>query len=153
MIQGPQIKKTTQLDQELANLESMYTQFYLTGSRFFRNERPDSDYDFFVADSEAIRKLLRKNGYKQLSWYSYEGGPLDDNCAVVYRKIVNSQGTNAGPWDATYYTHIDIQLQKDVKKKIAAQDALKKSGILLFQRNKTTVHMLWTLVYNLLDSK
>jgi hypothetical protein len=149
MIQGMQVGKTNQLDQALADLESTPQQFYLTGSRFFGNDGPNSDYDFFTQDTRSIRTILTQLGYEKLSWYSYEGGPLDNNCAVVYRKYVCSRRI----FDDPHNTNIDIQLQKDVGKKMRAQEELKKSNILLFQRNKTTVHMLWTLVYNLFDSK
>ena len=145
MLQGMQVKKASQLDQALTDLESLNHSFYLTGSRFFGNTRPDSDYDFFTQYTLSIRTLLTQLGYEKLSWYSYEGGPLDANCAVVYRKYLDDENSFYGTMN------IDIQLQKDIDKKIRAQDELKKSGILLYEHNKVTVHMLWTLAYDLLD--
>lgn len=37
--------------------------FYLTGSRFFGNVTPNSDYDFFVKESHALHLFLAKNGF------------------------------------------------------------------------------------------
>ena len=37
--------------------------FYLTGSRFFGGATINSDYDFFVKESPALRLFLAKNGF------------------------------------------------------------------------------------------
>lgn len=147
MIQGLQVKKTTQLDQALMDLETTPQQFYLTGSWSFGGSRPDSDYDFFTQDTQSIRTILDQLGYYKLSSYSYEGMPVDDNCAVVFRKdVMGDQGAEVR---YQFYTHIDIQLQRDVQKKIKAQEILKKSGIFLFlKKEKYLIHKIWELVYD-----
>ena len=37
--------------------------FYLTGSRFFGNHKPNSDYDFFVKDSHEVHTQLIHMGF------------------------------------------------------------------------------------------
>lgn len=37
--------------------------FYLTGSRFFGNNSPNSDWDFFAVQSFSLKKWLRENGF------------------------------------------------------------------------------------------
>jgi len=37
--------------------------FFLTGSRFWGNPQPGSDWDFFVDDSSAVRQWLEKNKF------------------------------------------------------------------------------------------
>ena len=40
--------------------------FYLVGSRFFGDYRPDSDYDLVGEDTPEIREFLERQGFKRL---------------------------------------------------------------------------------------
>lgn len=64
----------------LSQLEDLPEDFYLTGSRFFRTERPGSDWDFFTADSPKVRASLSKMGFVEELSPSY----WDGSTAAVY---------------------------------------------------------------------
>lgn len=50
---------------EIEELAAMDEAFYLTGSRFFGTQRPDSDWDFFT-DDFFLQQELKRNGWTQL---------------------------------------------------------------------------------------
>ena len=55
---------TAKFDNIMVEFKRHADLFYLVGSRFFGNMTPESDWDFFVADSVQIRPLLRGLGFK-----------------------------------------------------------------------------------------
>lgn len=102
--------------------------FYLTGSRYFGNVRPKSDWDFFVDDSQKVREFLGSEGFiEQPLWRSEY---LDQNTSAVFRK-----------------NGVDIQLVKDIQMKHVAQEILKKSEATNVMHNKAQHSALWKIVY------
>lgn len=51
----------------IALLCSFDESFHLTGSRFFGNFHPNSDWDFFVSNCAATKKKLLKIGFKEVN--------------------------------------------------------------------------------------
>lgn len=96
------------LDIPITALESLRCgpfMFELTGSRkLFPNYiQRDSDWDFFVEDSEEVRKFLEGQGYKVNSVSHY----LDTELVIVYSK-----------------DNVDVQLRKNSQKWSAKQKKL-----------------------------
>jgi hypothetical protein len=92
--------------------------FYLTGSRFFNHAHSGSDWDFFAQDTFKLRGFLHQEGYKPLP--HYDGNETDDlNTAVVFRRHEYRYAD-----EQLIYSHVDIQLQKDVDLKVVAQNIL-----------------------------
>jgi len=101
----------TDTQKVLAILETSDMAFYQTGSRFFGGTTSKSDYDFFVQDEPFITTILEGWGFYRLT----HGHNYNDNqCVAVYRKEVE-------------FTHIDIQIIREVDVKIRAQEILKAS--------------------------
>ena len=56
-------------------------ELYLTGSRFFGVNKPNSDYDFFVKDSPEVRAQLEHSGFSLLVDEDYK---KDTSFAAIY---------------------------------------------------------------------
>jgi len=66
----------------IRDMEECNFSFFLTGSRFWGNTHPNSDWDFFVDDSDGVRQWLHAHGfglYKATSTYAGDG-----QCNAVY---------------------------------------------------------------------
>ena len=50
----------------LRSLNNSAFKFYLTGSRFFGNNRPTSDYDFFTQNNEDTEEYLIAEGFTSM---------------------------------------------------------------------------------------
>lgn len=83
-------------------------EFTLTGSRFFGNARPDSDWDFFTQDCTQVQDFLEGLGFEKLIFQDYN----DCMTSRVYRH----KGER-----------IDIQCVKDATIKKCAQHWLMKA--------------------------
>ena len=81
--------------------------FQLTGSRFFGNDRPDSDWDFFVESSRDVAEYLLKNGYQ-----NQPANFQDDEIHDIFTKGNNSQ-------------KIEVILVKDLTLRRHAQTLIK----------------------------
>jgi len=118
-------------------LEKNSFKFYLTGSRFFGTDRPDSDWDFFTQDSPEVRQFLRENGFREInpdSYFEFEVTDFNDYCdentATVFRN-----------------GKVDIQCQIDVQLKILTQEFIKHSPTILDILKKTqTPYKVWNSV-------
>lgn len=108
--------------------------YYVTGSRFFGNARADSDFDYFTQNTFDTRMWLKRNGFRKLpegaSYYN-----CDINLAQVYRK-----------------GNVDIQLVKDVSKKLKAQEILKANGV-LNNLDKSARRAAWNDTYRFMARK
>lgn len=91
-------------------LHSMPFKVYPTGSRYLGGATEHSDWDFFTADSPATRKALEEAGFETRG-HEYSSEYLDVNTVAVYRMC-------------TVYPYVDVQLQRDVDSKIAAQEVI-----------------------------
>ena len=87
-------------------------EFYLTGSKFFVGTGNDTDY--FVADSQEVRKWLEFHGFNRIG--SKEHNYNDTNCSALYRIICPVEG------------QVDVQCLIDVEMKNTVQTILKKWG-------------------------
>lgn len=101
--------------------------FYLTGSRYFGTERPDSDYDFFTQENEQLEKVLEDNGFR-LDSESYQGDPI---MTKVYAR-----------------ENVHIQLVIDVKMKAWVQ-LLLASYIQKYKPDKEQLKSLWSIAIKL----
>jgi hypothetical protein len=55
-------------------MESSKIRFFLTGSRFFGWERPDSDWDFFTESTVGVATTLRLLGFREDLTEGYQDG-------------------------------------------------------------------------------
>lgn len=118
--------------------------FYLTGSRFFNHSKPDSDWDFFCENKPEIQIFLSSLGFVPLSSFekasekiplsSFDAGYSDSNVAFVMRYVETN-------------LQIDVQLQKDLNKKIRAQNRIKKCVNFRCITDKNIRKLLWNLAY------
>jgi hypothetical protein len=104
---------------------------YLTGSRFFGNVSPGSDWDFFCQDSEDNRNTLKSLGFK--------------------KQILSYPDTNTNEvWRHTHYP-IHVQLEKDVNLKATVQQVIARfppSMLMAFlQSPKVERHEWWNYFY------
>lgn len=83
--------------------------FYLTGSRAFHQERPDSDWDFFVRNEDEAVEFLVRLGFEEEYDNPYHG---DVNAVRVYRL------------DSWPKIHVQFVTRLDIK--IRAQDYILK---------------------------
>jgi hypothetical protein len=112
--------------------------FHLTGSRYFGNSTNQSDWDFFVQDSDGVRNWLDANGFKinkNSKYYS------DGFCVDVYRLNI------------TYYNWIDVQVVSDSVLKLKAQDLIKKTVPPSALENKAFARIVWRLALESLSTK
>jgi len=114
---------------------------FLTGSRAFNPEfvTPHTDYDFFANHTDKMCKWLEANDFAVLSISAYANDP---QLAVVYRHELG----------------IDVQLTKNVDKKLAIQEIIKK--YLLFAGlagpgalNKAKQREIWKALYEATEWK
>jgi predicted nucleotidyltransferase len=104
--------------------------FYLTGSRFFGNYKPESDWDFFTETSQDVSNFLIKYGF-ELEAVSYNGDTEIVN--IWYHSEVN----------------IHIQVVKDVAIKVEAQRILTRPMLknLLIHLNNEERKLMWADAY------
>ena len=104
--------------------------FYLTGSRFFGNITPKSDWDFYASYNKQICEWLNDQGFIQASHHLYGDDP---NCVKVFTN------TNAAT------TPIHVQLVADIKAKHQCQTIL--INVLKHVRDKTVARMFWRVAF------
>ena len=113
--------------------------FYLTGSRFFGGVSDISDWDFFALYSIELRSQLRDYGFERNNNETYSG---DTEIIEVLSKTCFDPGTGR-------LVKIDVQLLKALEKKVAVQEALKRTWT-NHQRlpgDKTMQRCLWLAAY------
>jgi hypothetical protein len=91
---------------------------YLTGSRFFGTDTEISDFDFFVGSTLYAPLNLNKLSpeFNPISYY----GELDVNTCSVYRAVVTNR---------TARIQIDLQIVKDIDKKVVVQNKILNAGL------------------------
>jgi hypothetical protein len=125
------------IHQVVGKLEALELDLYLTGSRFFNTEGPQSDWDFFVENTEKIESILKELEFEALE--KYDGYAYDLNTAKIFRRKFPKGD------------QIDIQLAKNVQLRIDAQKLIKESQIPLHKMNRGQAQKLWNLVYRSLN--
>lgn len=113
--------------------------FYLTGSRFFGGVTEKSDWDFFTLYDKEVRRELLDYGFKRNSDEIYSG---DTEIVEVLSKNCFNPTTGTP-------VKVDVQLLIALKKKVAVQEALKKTWA-NYQRlpgDKTMQSCLWLAAY------
>lgn len=113
--------------------------FYLTGSRFFGGVTEKSDWDFFTLYDKEVRRELLDYGFERNTDETYSG---DTEVVEVLSKFCVDSDTGKP-------VKIDVQLLKVLKKKVAVQEALKKTWA-NYQRlpgDKIMQSCLWLAAY------
>ena len=102
--------------------------FYLTGSRFFNTYDHDSDYDFFVKDSEDVRTFISQLQFRHVS----SGYDPDSSISDV----------------AQWKSRIHVQLVKPefFETKIKAQDLIRRERLLDDAHTKREQLAIWRSV-------
>jgi hypothetical protein len=88
--------------------------FYLTGSRYMRCERPDSDFDFITEDSPECRMFLYSLGFGEdvLSNEEYDADSHGANTNAVVQLVTED-------------IKIQVQLSSNVAVRCAARDVIR----------------------------
>lgn len=108
--------------------------FYQTGSRYWGTPKEDSDWDFFVQDSQEVREFLGSLGFENSIEATYDG---DLHCRAVY--VFDPHGDRK--------LRVEVQLVGDAVLKHVVQESLKRripSGIL----DKFRAIETWSLAYD-----
>lgn len=106
--------------------------FYLTGSRYFGNAQPQSDWDFFCQYSSEVTDWLRENGFQE---HYTDPGYKDSELVCLMRN-------NA--------VKMDIQLVKDAELKWKVQQLLMTRADfrrMLLTMGKQYHSALWDMMY------
>ncbi len=116
---------TRQVD-PLESLENSPFKFYLTGSRFFGNNRKSSDYDFFAVYCTDVEEFLQREGFRNISLVetNYFG---TDGIKGLYRN-----------------SNVDVQLVSDPELKARVQEVLKNSEQFM-NAGKPNRKVMWSL--------
>lgn len=131
IITDNKVASVTLFQQILMELEKSKFQFYLTGSRYFGNAIPESDYDYFTDSGEEVRKFLLSMGF-----FVKEGAEnYVDNITVEVMFWTDNENC------------IDVQLVSDAQRKYTAQVLLSSSPTLNGLISKRSVHkiVVWEL--------
>lgn len=102
--------------------------FYLTGSRFFGNNKATSDWDFFVRNQVGIVEYLETLGFSMAPRHNY----LDSNTVLVMR---HSDGID-----------VQIVVEDDLKNNI--QYIMKQNGIIPNKELKQESTNLWNAFFD-----
>lgn len=148
--------KAAELDYYLNKLAESKFMFYPTGSRFFGNATEESDYDFFVEDTQPVLTFLENLGFNPLGGNYYGPDPLDRNTRVVMRKLVRDgeyPGAGAYGIHLPRWTHIDIQICKDIYMKQQAQEILSNHRFKFYLVPKSCRQVFWDCIYDALETK
>lgn len=108
----------------LATMEQAWFEFYLTGSRFFGYDTPESDWDFFVD----LAALGGASGLE--SWLRHNGFYKDSNRDYAVTGVTQVWKHGLAP--------IHIQVVEDARQKAAVQAALKGNAHLAFQMGQAS---------------
>lgn len=127
MIFTPDLNLT---EEALMDIRESQFVFFLTGSRFFETAKADSDYDFFLQDSEDVRDWLDDHAFEEVSEES-----------LVYPDPLTGGVYKKGE------VHVQLTIDAALKRRI--QECLKESGLMHvpgIYRNKLNAHALWQLL-------
>ena len=130
--------KMTDLEKTLDAMEKSNISFYLTGSRFFKINRSDSDYDFFACQSPGHTQILQDLGFTRTSWIEY----TED------RHIIEVWQHNG--------CDIHVQIVLDVNLKLIAQQFIAQyieHVALVLLSNKAFWKVIWRIGYDHAESE
>lgn len=113
-------------------------EFELTGSHFFGNYKPNSDWDFFVEDSFSTREWLTSHGFNLLS-EAYENDP---QITAIFRYGNVEEGE---------FPQVDVQLTLNVEKKRKVQEILKANHLIFGMTSKKFARQLWKSMYEAME--
>jgi hypothetical protein len=134
MIVGYQFSYVEQILQKMER--SNYT-FHLTGSRYFRTNNDQSDWDFFVEDCHSTEeKDMLRNYLLDLGFRKVECDRQYDDMSVLE------------VWSYYNSPKIDVQIVKSAAHKTVAQELLLSTGIMFKlqpESDKTTTKAMWNL--------
>jgi hypothetical protein len=111
--------------------------FYLTGSRFFETTHPNSDWDFFVANSDEVITFLQHNGF------ILDESPEYEDCTIVqvYRHVQDVQDV-----------HVQLIDSDNIVLKCCAQSIIYNHNIFDGTVDKLTRRKIWSMVMSILNT-
>lgn len=122
--------------------------FHLTGSRFFGNTRPSSDWDFFTTHTDECEEWLKSIGFRCIHVSAYK----DIQLVKLLRWTPPSPTDPMEPSPSVREPQIDIQMVRDAGLKERAQAYIFSNPTLLKfylgMNNPYHRDMLWDLVYS-----
>lgn len=123
-------------------LQSLSGTFYLTGSRYFGNHVPNSDYDYFttsIGHNTDLLTTLKRVGFITISDINYK----DDSLVNLFQ------------WKSSDGSIIQIQIVRDAKLKNIIQQQIKNNKILLntlISLDKANRNEVWNFCFSLSTS-
>lgn len=115
------------LIEKLDILKASQFTFYPTGSRFFGNDNPASDFDFFTRACPEVQSFLTTNEFKRVSEKDY--GVFFEDPFVEPPTVpltISTPANKNNVAEVWRWGKIDVQLAEDPELKIAIQEVLKK---------------------------
>lgn len=135
MITGLDISnKTKSKDEVLTFLHSLSNNFQLTGSRFFGNEKADSDYDFFVQHKFDLVEILLRFGFEDIKQKTLLGGGYDGKQFITILEY------------KTFDVPIQVQMVDYFSQKLNVQRRLKANLTFFNTLTKEQRKELWGLM-------
>jgi len=121
-------------------LRSSEFNFYQTGSRFFQTFDYNSDWDFFVEESDSVREFLKNNQFYQNAMNEHYG---DTATSEV--------------WEGSFkdvLVHIQLVHANWMEHKIKAHDVIleHKYHLVFKHRGKRDARLIWTAILKTLKS-
>jgi hypothetical protein len=129
----------------LQKLSDSQHQFFLTGSRFFGTECPNSDWDFFAAKSPTLSVFLESLGFRKYDT-KYSVHYAGNSCVELwyYSPLPYEEE------DFSMHTSkplIQIQIVYDVNKKLQIQKNLLERGLITKDKNQNK--RIWQFAYDM----
>lgn len=122
------LHNTRNCTKAILSLHEMGDHFFLTGSKYFGHENPNSDWDFFVKWRKGIRQALTEKGFVYCNDPDY---PTEISMDLMESKT---------------YPNIQIQIissDKEFRYKIVAQKLLKDNEFFIRCDDKETRKHFW----------
>lgn len=102
--------------------------FYLTGSRYFHANVPDSDWDYFTEDTPQVRQYLEEEGFILVPATSAHMSYTSSVTAVYYREGFH------------------VQLVRCPIVKSLVQSRMRRIGLGPFLKDKALARILWQML-------
>lgn len=125
----------------LEKLANSPFEFYLTGSRYFGTETPESDWDFFTGQNPYLADFLIKIGFYRASIFTAKKYAGNTCIELWYYHNPISTSCDNDDMDDFRYSPIQIQVVESPIHKLSVQEKLRDSG--LIGRDKTQNKKLW----------
>ena len=115
------------MTKDIIRLVRDFPGLYLTGSRYFGTDTPQSDWDFFISESEATNLPLH---FSEVKGSEYNGDPVVTY--ILYSEILNC--------------HIQVIPDDLIEKKKRAQEFIYRTSALCGVKDKYHAKAIWRAV-------